>query len=108
MYGVEYPGQPLVPSREDDNAPCELYYVPGKMTVLMIPVITDCPTDWTRKYYGYLMSERVTNKRTEFVCMDKVMETIPGSQHRADSSHSFHFKLSVMGWLVHIVATLRS
>ena len=71
MYGVEYEGN-TVPNKVNHNAVCALCYLSDEETSVMVPAKTSCPSGGTtRKYYGYLISEHVNHKCTEFVCVDK-------------------------------------
>ena len=46
----------------------------------MLPARSECPSSWTREYYGYLVAPHITgNYRAQFECMDKDPESIPGS-----------------------------
>ena len=93
VYRVKY-SDPVITSRQDHNAPCAVCYVPDKTVVVMIPATTECPTGWTREYYGYLMSENIIHTRTEFVCVDRAMETIFNSQNPIPSSSFYHVEAS--------------
>ena len=77
IYGAEYRAFGNVPSSNlhlnADDVPCAVCYVASRETVLMIPGTYICPSNWTREYYGYLMTERthVAHKgRTTFECVD--------------------------------------
>ena len=59
-------------------------------TVIMIPAKTTCPSGWTREYYGYLMAEYYNNRRTMYECVDKDMESVPGTHNHHDGGHFFH------------------
>ena len=96
VYGAEYE-EPLVPGRNQHNAPCAVCNVPTKSTVIMIPAKTTCPSGWTREYYGYLMSERITERRTMYECVDISMESIPGSQNHIDGGHFWHVEAHCNG-----------
>jgi hypothetical protein len=89
VYGTEYE-EPLVSGRNQHNAPCAVCYIPTKHSVIMIPAKTWCPSGWTREYYGYLMSERVENRRTMYECVDSAMESVSWSQNHANSGHFWH------------------
>ena len=97
VYGVEYDGPPVIASRKSHNAPCAVCYVPNKTTSLMIPAKTTCPTDWIREYYGYLMGEWLGNYRSEFVCVDSILESVPGSQYHLDGAHFYHVEAHCNG-----------
>ena len=76
LYGAEY--QHPTTSSHDHNVPCAVCRVPTRTTVLMMPAKCDCPSSWTREYYGYLMSERYTHQRSTFECVDRAMKHLPG------------------------------
>ena len=96
VYGAEYE-DPLVPGRHQHNAPCAVCNVPTKATVMMIPAKTTCPSGWTREYYGYLMSEHISHRRTMYECVDVSMESIPGSQNHTDGGHFYHVEAHCNG-----------
>ena len=89
IYGVEYEGN-TVPNKENHNAVCALCYLSEKGTSVMMPAKTSCPSGWTREYYGYLMAELVNNRRTEFVCVDKNLEPVPGSRDHINAGHLYY------------------
>ena len=89
IYGIEYELSPI-PNRNNDNALCAVCLVTDKEVSLMIPARGSCPSGWTREYYGYLMSEHIHHKRTEYVCVDSAMEPAPGSQNHLNSGHLYH------------------
>ena len=80
LYGAEYENNrnngPFN-SMDDHNVPCAVCHT--LTTVLTIPARYECPSGWTREYYGYLMSSQHTRHRTTFECMDYNAESIPGS-----------------------------
>ena len=49
-----------------------------RCVALMIPAKTQCPTNWTLEYDGYLVSEYYGHRRTMYECVDKSPESIPG------------------------------
>ena len=54
----------------DHIVPCAQCYVPTRTAMIMIPAKTQCPSGWTREYYGYLTSDREIHKRSSFNCVD--------------------------------------
>ena len=61
-------------------APCALCQVTGHTNKIIIPSRYECPAGWRREYYGYLMAGSFSNKAaTQFTCVDKSVEPIPGS-----------------------------
>ena len=86
IYGAEYKIWGNVPSSSrpwhDHDVPCAVCYVAPRETVLMIPGKNICPSNWTREYYGYLMTERSIHSshkgRTTFECVNVAPEFIAG------------------------------
>ena len=61
------------------NVPCALCYVPTRSVAVMIPAKTQCPTNWTLEYIGYLMSEQYNHANNKmYECIDKDPELILG------------------------------
>ena len=96
IYGAEYEMIGNVPSssirNHDQNVPCAVCYIAPRETVLMIPGRYTCPSDWTREYYGYLMSERYSHHRSTFECMDVTPETIPGGHTNQNGALFYHIE----------------
>ena len=44
--------------------------------MIMIPAKTQCPSGWSREYYGYLISEYETRYRLSYYCVDVNSEGI--------------------------------
>ena len=53
---------------------------PARATMIMVPAITQCPSSWTREYYGYLMTEcgATGHHRSSFDCVDVNPDVVPG------------------------------
>ena len=97
VFGTEYE-QAVVSHRNSGNAECAVCYVPNKMTSIMIPAKYNCPSGWTREYYGYLMSTSVRNHyRTQFVCVDKKMGYVPGSRPDSPAAVFYHAEATCTG-----------
>ena len=79
---AEYEGSTVFKAQH--NAPCAVC-TSTRIRHLMIPGTTQCPSGWTREYWGYLTSEGQNVYRTEFLCFDSSPESIPGSvaDHRS-------------------------
>ncbi len=91
IYGVEY--ESVFLGTQNENAPCAVCSVCSVSTraeMIMIPAKTSCPADWTREYFGYLMSEGTHNYRTMFICVDEGMESIPGTSGHLEASDLWH------------------
>lgn len=61
------------------NVPCAVCFISTRATVIMVPAKTDCPSSWTREYYGYLTTESDSHHRSSFNCIDVNPEPIAGS-----------------------------
>ena len=86
MYGAEYEAtNSLVSNSDDTDVPCAVCYVPTRNALYMIPAKYDCPKDWTREYFGYLMSEHYNHQRSQFSCVDHSLTSVIGSSHKRDS-----------------------
>ncbi|XP_002739530.1 uncharacterized protein LOC100376133 [Saccoglossus kowalevskii] len=84
IYGAEYETQGFPPLAQvaDHDPVCAVCRVRSRGTVLMIPARNQCPsTEWTREYYGYLMSEHHGHKRTEYICVDHQADGRTGTHH---------------------------
>ena len=94
MYGAEYETTGNVPLSshllQNQNVPCAVCYVATRVTVLMIPGKYTCPPNWTREYYGYLMSERHNHYRSTFECVDAEPEAVAGGEKNDDGALFYH------------------
>ena len=64
----------------DQNVPCAVCYASTRAAMIMVPAKTQCPSSWTREYYGYLMTEResTAHHRSSFDCVDVNPDVVPG------------------------------
>ena len=87
VYGAEYEirtGSPI-DQAHNHNVPCALCQAYGRTNKIMIPSRYECPPGWNTEYYGYLMAGHYGHKAaTQFTCMDKSLEQIPGSAANTD------------------------
>ena len=82
MYGAEYERtNAFVSNSHDTDVPCAVCYVPTRNALYMIPAKYECPKDWTREYFGYLMSEYHGHQRSQFSCVDHSLTSVIGSSH---------------------------
>ena len=94
VHGSEY-DYPLQ-GTHNHNVPCAVCCVSPRSKILMIPAKTSCPPNWTREYYGYIMTEfrGVHNNnirgRTMFECVDKDQESLPGGGTTNTDGVLFH------------------
>ena len=95
LYGTEYES-PIV-GAHDVNVPCAVCYVSTRATMLMIPAKATCPQSWTREYYGYLMSDHYTHKRSTHECVDKDQEAIPGTHTNENGALFYHIEATCTG-----------
>ena len=83
MYGGEYQthtdSNSHLHGRHQTEVPCAVCYVSNRTAVYMVPAKYTCPTGWTREYYGYLMTEHYTHRRSQFTCMDIAFKSVAGS-----------------------------
>ena len=83
MYGAEYEtntdSNSHVHGRHVTDVPCAVCHVSNRTAVYMVPAKYTCPTGWTSEYYGYLMAERFTHRRSQFTCMDIAIKPVTGS-----------------------------
>ncbi len=77
VHGSEY--EYTIVGTHDHNVPCTVCMTKTRETVMMIPAKTECPTSSTMEHKGYLMTERVSHKRSTYECVDYNQESIPGS-----------------------------
>ena len=94
MSGTNYNLPTWFSSDKDFNlyfAPCAVCRIKSRGSVMMIPGRSLCPDDWHQEYFGYLMKEKTTRKRTEYVCVDKDAEKGPFGprDNKPDSSKKF-------------------
>ena len=81
VAGVEYDFSyvPDVSYFTAHNVPCAVCYVATRSVAVMIPAKTQCPTNWTIEYIGYLMAEWIhADGPTTYECVDKDPEKIEG------------------------------
>ena len=95
LWGSEY--QFPLAGGHDTNVPCAVCLAASRETVLMIPAKTDCPTAWTREYYGYVMTEHRTHHRSMFECVDRSQEAIPGSHANVNGALFYHVEVHCDG-----------
>ena len=93
VAGVEYwyASLPSLSSANHHNVPCAVCYVATRSVAVMIPAKTQCPTNWTLEYIGYLMAEyRGYSGRTMYECVDKDPESVPELNSGSDPRALFH------------------
>ena len=67
--------------------------------MIMVPAKTECPSSWTREYYGYLMTERehTSHHRSSFDCVDVSPDTVPGGSGSTDGALFQYVKATCNG-----------
>ena len=88
LYGVEYAYS--VKGVANGNVPCAICHVRTRAAVIMIPAKATCPDTWYREYYGYLMSEDYSHKRSTFECVDQDMDSLPNSFDPTNGAYFYH------------------
>ncbi len=56
----------------------------------MIPAKASCPPNWTREYYGYIMAEYFTGRRSMFECVDADQESLPNTHEDKKGALFYH------------------
>ena len=83
MYGGEYQtntdSNSHVHGRHQNDVPCAVCHISNRNAVYMVPAKYTCPSGWTREYYGYLMAERHTHRRSQYICVDTALKSVTGS-----------------------------
>ena len=95
VYGGEY-DYPIIGSR-DHNVPCAVCAATNRHMIMMIPAKANCPTTWTREYYGYIMTSYIGRARGTFECVDRDQESIPGSAADTDGFRFHHVEAACNG-----------
>ncbi|KXJ07697.1 Short-chain collagen C4 [Exaiptasia diaphana] len=94
MYGSEYQVHSTEHSNpfnnknlHDHDVPCAVCFVPNRNTELMIPATYECPTGWSKEYWGYLMSEYYNHaNQRNYICVDQDAEPVKGTIHNHDGA----------------------
>ena len=66
------------------------WLLPEPCTMTMVPAKTQCPSSWTREYYGYLMAERengVQFSQSSYTCIDITPDTVQGEAGDTAGTH---------------------
>lgn len=72
------------------GVPCAVCFA-SRITTIMIPGQTNCPTGWHCEYFGYLVSERYNHPNpSNFVCVDAAPVGIPGTQGNTHGGIMMH------------------
>ena len=88
---MEYwcPGFPSLSSLNYHNVPSAVCYVATRSAVEMVPAKTQCPTDWTVEYVGYLLSNYHNNNgRSMYECVHINPESVPGRMLQIFTKHT--------------------
>ena len=77
------------------GVPCALCYTASRSVAVMIPGRYECPSSWTREYYGYLTSERHNHPNpSTYTCAHKDLEGVPGTVANKVSGMMMHVETS--------------
>ena len=100
VYRTEYKShQGPLRAVHDHNVPCAVSYASTRVAVTMIPAKTQCPSNWTLEYSGYLMSAHYAHHRTMYECVDKNPDSVPGSASNTDGALFYHVEANCNGML---------
>ena len=90
IYGTEYEVDSFNPFKRnlhDHEAPCTVCYVPSRGSQLMYPARNDCPSGWTREYWGYLMTAHYNHHGSkDYICVDQDAQYIPGTRENKNGA----------------------
>ena len=91
LHGAEYDtwGGPQE-TLGNHNVACAVCLTSTRSAMTMVPAKTQCPSSWTREYYGYLMAERengVQFAQSSFTCVDVNPDTIAGEARDTYGTH---------------------
>ena len=96
LYGTEYRGG-NVAGKSYHNIPCAVCYAAARGTTIIIPAKNSCPSTWTLEYIGYLLSEHRNHSKSTYLCMDKDLESIPGSAGFGNMGLLYHVEATCTG-----------
>ena len=74
----------------EQDVPCAVCEVEGRITLKMFPARTSCYHGWHLEYNGYMMTTHHTQNRANVKCVDANPEVIPG-QGRDSNGDLFYF-----------------
>ena len=91
LYGAEYetangPYHDL----HNQNVPCAVCFASTRAAMIMVPAKTECPSSWTREYYGYLMTEHSNHYRSSFNCVDVNAGAVDGGSADTNGALFYH------------------
>ena len=100
IHGTEYQTHyGPIRSLLNQNVPCAVCYASTRAAMIMVPAKTQCPSSWTREYYGYLMTEveDVHHYRTSFDCVDVNHDVVAGGASDSNGAMYYHVVASCNG-----------
>ena len=99
MFGTEYEffGTSPLASLLNQNVPCAQCYVPTRTATIMIPAKTQCPSGWTREYYGYLTSSHESHYRASYDCLDVNAEAVGSSSGNVNGAVLYYVVSTCVG-----------
>lgn len=84
IHGAEYQMHRQLGRRShQSNVPCAVCYA-NRSAHFMVPAQHSCPATWTTEYYGYLMTSRHDQHRTQYTCVDRSFKAVPDSSANED------------------------
>ena len=72
------------------NVACAVCLASTRAAMTMVPAKTQCPSSWTREYYGYLMAERENGAsfvQSSYTCVDVNPDTVAGEARDTSGTH---------------------
>ena len=96
IYGSEYREANQIDSGKRNiqyrNIPCAVCWVQMRSTAIVVPAHNSCPHGWTREYNGFLIAAHIALRKTNYICMDREMKTLPG--HAGDQSGNLLYSVA--------------
>ena len=104
LHGTEYESAWRVgshPSPQNHDMPCAVCQAKrGRLSHLMLPATTQCPSGWTEEYQGYMMSAHYSHDSPmRAICVDRLPETIPNSGANTGSAAAAYLMGAMCGIL---------
>jgi len=104
LYSTEYQtSDGPFSSLYDHDVPCAVCLVRGRFNTIMYPADSNCPTsEFTREYFGFLMTMRSLTSSTEwqntdYICVDRDPEALPGTSGSTDGNLVYYAAAKCLG-----------
>ncbi|XP_065648239.1 uncharacterized protein LOC100204569 isoform X2 [Hydra vulgaris] len=86
------------------NALCSICDVNERTNYLMIPAAFECPPSWHKEYTGFLMAQKKSLMRTQYICVDQEADFIKTVEDSGKGGYLHHVRFSSkMVWEINCV-----